>query len=843
MGKKCCVYGCKTGYLSQKGLGSTNKATPVFRFPKDEGEKKAWIQAIPNANLVVSRETVVCELHWPPGYASTSARGKLRPKNPPSIWPNVPLSQIPTPAHPSRKTKNSSCFERNREEDQLTAFLENDVVSFCELKEKLLASERDLQVPVIAFMDADVLLLQSKQLMNGVPLFVVRIFSDQRFENFHLGVKCTTASLSRNKITALKTWSALEENIRYLNAMEFDNKKQIIQQQLQAMGPQLVGKPLYSPDVIIRAFQYFATSRALYKRMRHDFQLPCVETLSRMTSQVAKADESTFSESIFSALEERQRLCVLLHDEVYVKKMMLYHGGQVFGKSADDPKCLAKTVLGIMICCMFGGPAFLTKILPISKLNACFLQNQVQLSRDAISRAGGQVKVIVCDGNRTNQAFFRLLGAPSERPWVTDEGLFLLFDYVHLLKNIRNNWLTEAMGELRFPHEGQVRIAKWSHLVQLFKLELETDSLVKMSDLDEVSVFPKPIERQRVSTCLKVFSEKTYQALLKHPGLKEEDVEGTAIFIMKVLTWWKILNVRSQFKDLRQNDCLQAAITVPDDERLTTILQFGDLAQQMAGRQGKRVKQLTRDTAQAIYHTSNGVVSLCRHLLSTSHQYVLLGQFSTDPLEKEFSKLRQGSGGTYFINVQQIEEKTRINRAKLLLSLKSEIPGDKAGHACDDCGFTLESDEKACEAVDNLEALESSLSNETKAVLVYIAGYVTRRDMVLSEEELLEQTSFYYQKYGQYTDSLDRGGLKVPSDRACQWTIFCFLVFGVVKNSVCRTSFTKIAMTLSETFDFEMNKKHARTLSNVLINNYCTAATPRSTKETSLKRLKLSNTV
>ena len=86
--------------------------------------------------------------------------------------------------------------------------------------------------------------------------------------------------------------------------------------------------------------------------------------------QVAKADESTFSESIFSALEARQRLFVLLHDEVFVKKMVLYHGGQVFGKSADDRKCLAKTVLGIMISCMFCGPSFLSKILPISKLNA-----------------------------------------------------------------------------------------------------------------------------------------------------------------------------------------------------------------------------------------------------------------------------------------------------------------------------------------------------------------------------------------------------------------------------------------------------------------------------------------
>lgn len=64
--------------------------------------------------------------------------------------------------------------------------------------------------------------------------------------------------------------------------------------------------------------------------------------------------------------------------------------------------------------------------------------------------------------------------------------------------------------------------------------------------------------------------------------------------------------------------------------------------------------------------------------------------------------------------------------------------------------FQLESDEKACETADNLETLEQSLSTETISVLVYIAGYITRKDPESSEESLLEQTSYYHQKYGQH---------------------------------------------------------------------------------------------
>ncbi|GFO34949.1 group XV phospholipase a2 [Plakobranchus ocellatus] len=162
---------------------------------------------------------------------------------------------------------------------------------------------------------------------------------------------------------------------------------------------------------------------------------------------------------------------------------------------------------------------------------------------------------------------------------------------------------------------------------------------------------------------------------------------------------------------------------------------------------------------------------------------------------------------------------------------------DEPGHACSNCGFAIESDEKACEAVDSLEILKSSVPSETKSVLVYIAGYVIRKD---TESDELGQTSFYFEKYRQYTNSLDRDGLKTPADRACQWTIFCFIVFNIVKDLVCRKSFSNIAMTLSEMFEFQMTEKHARSLSNIFLKNHCYAATPRSTKEPALKRLKLS---
>ena len=152
------------------------------------------------------------------------------------------------------------------------------------------------------------------------------------------------------------------------------------------------------------------------------------------------------------------------------------------------------------------------------------------------------------------------------------------------------------------------------------------------------------------------------------------------------------------------------------------------MALQMKGGQGKRYKQFTRDAAQAIHHTCNGIISLCRSLLRVSHNYVLLRIFSTDSLEKEFGKLRQGSGGTCFITVQQIIEKVNISKASLLLSANVNVDSFniKSGHSCFNCSFLL--DENFAEIFDGLPELESSVPEDTKMVVVYTAGYITRND-------------------------------------------------------------------------------------------------------------------
>jgi hypothetical protein len=154
-----------------------------------------------------------------------------------------------------------------------------------------------------------------------------------KFEVFHVGVKVYVPFLSRNRVTSIDRWSTLDETIRFLHSKEPTSQVDVLKQQVAAMSCVPVGQTVYHPEIMVRAFEYFATSRALYNRLKDDYKLPSVRTLTRVTSKVSKIHDANFIKRVFDALVEEKRHCILLFDEVYLKKMMSYHGGTVFGKA------------------------------------------------------------------------------------------------------------------------------------------------------------------------------------------------------------------------------------------------------------------------------------------------------------------------------------------------------------------------------------------------------------------------------------------------------------------------------------------------------------------------------
>ena len=84
----------------------------------------------------------------------------------------------------------------------------------------------------------------------------------------------------------------------------------------------------YAPEMIARAFEYFASSRSLYRRLRDDFELPSISLLTKLTSKVGNLEDNEFLHSYFEHCTDlRQRNVIIIIDEIYVKPQLSYQGG------------------------------------------------------------------------------------------------------------------------------------------------------------------------------------------------------------------------------------------------------------------------------------------------------------------------------------------------------------------------------------------------------------------------------------------------------------------------------------------------------------------------------------
>lgn len=123
MVKKCSVRGCRTGYDSEE----PSSPISIYSFPKGLEEKKEWLRVLTNIIEKATPNMGVCALHWPKDAAWVKSGRHLVPRDPPSIFPNVASSIIPSSTKP-RSTMNSTSDIRHTEVDEMKQFREKDCI-------------------------------------------------------------------------------------------------------------------------------------------------------------------------------------------------------------------------------------------------------------------------------------------------------------------------------------------------------------------------------------------------------------------------------------------------------------------------------------------------------------------------------------------------------------------------------------------------------------------------------------------------------------------------------------------------------------------------------------------
>ena len=260
-------------------------------------------------------------------------------------------------------------------------------------------------------------------------------------------------------------------------------------------------------------------------------------------------DCTSVIETAFSSLKGRQKWCKILIDEIHIKPSMQYQGGHVVGFSEDQPDEAAKTVLSFMVSPLMGGPAFIARLIPVHSLDHNMIFDQIQQLLKIIHDCSGFVYLVMTDNLRANQSLFQKMHDfyGSKSLWSVNhpinneefEELFVLCDPTHLLKNIRNNWVTEKTRTLKFtcPETGRNVVAKWSDLVAIYNEEMS--SFIKHTRINYASLYPTNFEKQKVALALNIFNEKTVAAL------KLRKCDDTALFVEHVTKMWNMLNIKT----------------------------------------------------------------------------------------------------------------------------------------------------------------------------------------------------------------------------------------------------------------------------------------------------------
>ena len=206
---------------------------------------------------------------------------------------------------------------------------------------------------------------------------------------------------------------ALEE----LNRMSSSDSPhyQFLYAQLQLLLTPPKGRR-FDKNLYFLAAELHTISPAAYRMLRKSgsIVLPREELLKNILSN-SLDDENM--EQLFQKLQPQQYLVNMIYDGVKITETLRYSGGRVVGyaqNGSGDGEVLAIYALVIEVVCHFGGPKYILRIYPVTKLNSDQLKEILLAAVVAVSNVGGTTISCVCDNCNTNVAVYGKFGGPGK---------------------------------------------------------------------------------------------------------------------------------------------------------------------------------------------------------------------------------------------------------------------------------------------------------------------------------------------------------------------------------------------------------------------------------------------
>lgn len=761
----------------------------------------------------------------------------------PSIFKNAPEYCSSSSHHSPRQTvsatvSNRMAKEAARLQKREEAFLASDVIAHLSVNEIAERLKLETTAPTSYHVNiADgILLIYRLQLSDNVPVISSCIaIKDDLYITVSVDGKVMPVSQFRdicterlermsqltNLMARVKQWdtvkesrsleqlltmavSCFEEALENIEDSDEDDYRKI---SFLVEQTKLISKPKfsrhYSPQLTVMAYLIHASSRAAYNILLEEniLCLPSVSTLNKVTKRLkgtSGLDNSTYLKMRVKKLNELERSVILMIDEIYIAKRVEYTAGEIQGLTADGT--VASTLLCFMVKSLTSKYKDLVAIYPVNKLTASKQYECYKEVVTLIESVSLNVTAISVDNAAVNRKFFTdflcdgTLKTSVLHP-VTKQPIFLIFDPVHNLKNLYNNF--QARKVFKCPPCGQNLLAEceanFQHVIDLYNME-ECMSLKKAYRLSSATLQPKSIEKTSVKLALSVFCESTRDALSfygTHEG--KQSWNETANFIGLVIKLWNVLNVKSHIKGKHKRDYTMDPIRSSRDWKLQFLGEFADF---LARWESRQKAGLTRETFLSLRHTCLALRDCASYLVDRAgFNYVLLGHLQSDAIERRFGWLRQLSGANYFISMRQVLEGDRKIRAVSLLKFSSISLAEI------DSVNQSEQDTAHCDETDADDIATSLSYNQTPSandanIIYYVSGAIARsvgrvtkcdhcKELLIASDEIetieLDESLSY--NASTFLDTINRGGLSKPTEITFNIVMHSWRVYEEIRQS------------------------------------------------------------
>ncbi|GBM88223.1 hypothetical protein AVEN_206343-1 [Araneus ventricosus] len=752
-------------------------------------EKKQWVKSINRANFIPSSTAVVCIQHFSSQFIIKEDRivrddgselvvprkiWKLTNDAYPSIFPNQPSYLSHEPCTSKKSPSERITALKLRDEQNFAEWCTNDTVNSFEIFQETYAKKLGdgwLNIRTDNFV------LCYRLDINQCPSIVVsmKIYKDLTVEIWHDSVLLKTKSYhfilgehnkcdQWTKFDSLLSWLAafkpndVKPNEKIENAIHLikdaysqqdDSDKtlffSVIIEQLKLT---LSSKHIYSTEFLLLAAKFYFCYPAAYSFIR--------------SSKILILPHPVYIKKLSNALKGPK--------EIYVNPGLNYKGGKLLGK-AENANQQANTIQAFTITSLFSKYKEIVALVPMKNQTADDLYCQTLKVLQMLNDCKYNVLCLISDNNRINRNMFTQMCQGNlvnciSNPVQPENKLFFLFDTVHLIKSVRNNWFNEkTLGQvLCFPspdNSSKISLAKLQDLKDIY--ETEKSNLIKNAPkLSQKVLYPTSFEKQNVLLALNKFHESNSAAFTHEAGEKGKDTMGTKEFIDQFLKWWNIVNVKNSEKGKRLKNPFCNPIRSKDQMSMVFLNKFYDWLvswnnksalplekRKKLGLPGKGGK-LTKETQFALQFTTKSLIDIVNHIFKEhTPEYILL--------EKK---------GEFHIKSLEIFEATS------------------------ETSVEFEVDEELYEVFDTTTDVE--ISPEEMPAFIYISGYVAKKvsqklncDLCTSKFITTKGLEYEIDTACKYVSLLDRGGLKWPTKYTLEILVESYQIF----NKLIRKEF------------------------------------------------------